>query len=159
MLDVEKEYIKITGREALGRLLEGEEVYSVRGKEAFKIIDDKLRIRDYFHEEPFEESSLELNTFLDPGDVDWYVAPPFDARKELFERPNEWVAKYYVESDHDYYYLGFDTSEMATVYSRCLEPTVNMWGINSDSAGAEMLDNAIPLSEEDLKVLSAFKNK
>ena len=157
MLDVAKEYVQVTGREALDHLLEGEAVYSVESCLVLKVIDGVLCCRDYSIRDNFTESSIGLSAFLDPNYNDWYIKPPFDARKELLERPNEWVAKYFAESEQTYYYLGFDSNEMCAVFNHNLEPEVTVRNINADIAEGQMLDQAVPLSKNDIKVLSTMK--
>lgn len=149
-------FVRVSGLKALERLQEGGIATTRGGKSIWKIIDDQLHYRC-----PVEGFTLchdKLNTFLNPLDKDWFIEElPFNPRKEMFERPNEWVAKYFVESEQDYYYLGFDSNEMCAVFNRSLEPRVTVWSINADIAEGEMLDKAIPLDKDDLKAIKTMR--
>lgn len=147
MLDVEKDFIQITGREALDRLLVGETVYSYRGNESFKIIDGELRIRDYSRKEEFEKSSLELNMLLDPKDNDWYIEPPFSARKEMLKRPDQWVAKNLDLETNTWNYIGFSSRKMHAAKTNDLLKKFNEVIEEKEVSlpTDEELENAVPL--------------
>lgn len=151
--EIKRNYTQITGREALERLLAGEEVFATTS-ESWKIIDGVLMVRDCAVSLKFDQSALDLYEFLDPKDTDWYVAPPFDARKEMLARPGEWVAKY--GRFYGWAYIGFDHAEMVVVGSMEIGQSVN----HTDAELAVMaddIDRAIPLDDADLAKLAALK--
>ena len=92
--EIKRNYTQITGREALERLLAGETVYDSDSEDEWKIIDGLLFEREYSSDGYFVRSNVNVNAFLNSGDTEWYVAPPFDARKEMLARPGEWSTKY-----------------------------------------------------------------
>lgn len=157
MLDIAKEYVQVNGREALDRLLEGEAVYSVESCLVLKVIDDVLCDRDYSIRDNFTESSIGLSAFLDPNYNDWYIKPPFDARKELLERPGEWVAKY--TTFGKWYYIGFDLDEMVAIQTDNMKNEVDYNDDNVDLVHSYGIKNAVALDKEDLKFLADYKNK
>lgn len=153
--EIKWNYTQITGREALERLLAGEEVFATTS-ESWKIIDGVLMVRECDISSTFDRSSLAMCEFLDPEDNDWYVAPPFDARKEMLARPGEWVAKY--ERFYGWAYIGFDHAEMVVVGSGEIGRNVNH--IDAELAVmADDLDRAIPLDDADLAKLASLSKE
>lgn len=144
--EIKRNYTQITGREALERLLAGEEVFAGTS-ESWKIIDEVLVARDCDTSLAFDRADFAVNSFLDPEDVDWYVAPPFDARKEMLARPGEWVAKY--ETTSGWAYIGFDHAEMVVVGA--LDIGKNVYFTDAEVCPtATEIDVAIPLDMQDI---------
>lgn len=161
--EIKQNYTQITGREALERLLAGEEIFSVCGY-AWKISGNVVLARDYVipvehhgDTSSTEISALQVSAFLDPEDNDWYVAPPFDARKEMLARPGEWVAKYSNVSDGAWQYVGFDRHEMIAVESDDLKTLVS-FEKTYETPATSCFDRAIPLDDADLAKLPAVKS-
>jgi hypothetical protein len=155
--EIKRNYTQITGEEAAARLFAGEEVFSVYRLMSWKIIDGKLCVKhlNFDHDKTYDTSKLYFNAFLDEN-IDWYVAPPFDARKEMLARPGEWVAKF--TKDGVTSYIGFDRNNMGAVGSFSLEKCASY---NPDSsvlmADADDINRAIPLDDADLAKLAALK--
>lgn len=150
--EIKRNYTQITGREALERLLAGEEVFSSASPAAWVIIDGNVLWRDCARYELFEPSSIGLRAFLDTEDDDWYVAPPFDARKEMLARPGEWVAKY--ERTAGWLYFGLDLNEMVVVGSFGINDAVE-FNATDEVPSAPSISKAIPLDDADLAKLAA----
>jgi len=152
--EIKRNYKQITGEEAAARLFTGEEVFSAYRLMSWKIIDGKLCVKhlNFDHDKTYDTSKLYFNAFLDEN-IDWYVEPPFDARKEMLARPGEWVAKYLVSDGARY--VGFDTNEMIAVQSARLSEDV-AWA-KTGAANGENIDRAIPLDDADLAKLAALK--
>lgn len=151
--EIKRNYTQITGREALERLLAGEEVFAGTS-ESWKIIDEVLVARDCDTSLTFDRADFAVNSFLDPEDVDWYVAPPFDARKEMLARPGEWVAK--CQRFLSWAYIGFDRDEMVVVGSVEIGQSANHTDAEL-AIVADEIDRAIPLDDADLAKLAALK--
>lgn len=154
--EIKRNYTQITGREALERLLAGEEVFSAKWADSWKIFENELRTRECDTDGDFEPCTFDVNTILDPEDDDWYVAPPFDARKEMLARPGEWVAKY--EKFGNWRYVGFDLAEMAAVYSEDIYDVVAL-GISEGLPAASSINAAIPLDGADLAKLASLSKE
>lgn len=155
--EIKRNYTQITGREALERLFATEEVFSAGRLMSWKIIDGTLHVRTCgIHSSGnYVKSKLNLNAFLNSRD--WYVAPPFDARKEMLARPGEWVAKYSFENGLTLY-IGFDHDHMVCVESVLLEKTVAYDPLSSVFiTDIEKINEAIPLDDADLAKLAALK--
>lgn len=156
--EIKRNYTQITGREALERLLAGETVYSAEWAESWRLVDGAVSYRDCESDDNWEPSNIELRAFLDTEDGDWYVAPPFDARKEMLARPGEWVAKY--TEDGLTRYVGFDRNNMGAVESISLEKCASY---NPDSSVfimyADDIDRAIPLDDADLAKLASLSKE
>ncbi|OIN67410.1 hypothetical protein BLD48_05850 [Exiguobacterium sp. KRL4] len=145
--EIKRNYTQITGREALERLLAGEEIYAADSAESWKLIDGVLSYRDCDIDNEFARASLSLNAILDPEDDDWYVAPPFEARKEMLARPGEWVAKY--ETTAGWAYIGFDHAEMVVVGA--LDIGKNVYFTDAEVCPQSFeIDAAIPLDMQDI---------
>lgn len=153
--EIKRNYTQITGREALERLLAVETVYSI-DEIQWRIIDDELmylpKTRSY------DTCELRVNDFLNPRDKNWYVAPPFDARKEMLARPGEWVAKYFSEYEQTWYYLGFDRNEMIAIGNEDIKSEVS-YALFCESPEAEEIDRAIPLDDADLAKLASLSKE
>lgn len=149
--EIKRNYTQITGREALGRLLAGETVYFSSGT-TWKI--EEFELRGTHNDGRTFTVTEDLSSFLDPTETNWYVAPPFDARKEMLARPGEWVAK--CQRFFSWAYIGFDRDEMVVVGSVEIGQSVN----HTDAELAIMadeIDRAIPLDAADLAKLAALK--
>lgn len=151
--EIKRNYTQITGREALERLLAGDEIFSTGGW-AWKVIGNKALARKYAQTDTYIDCKLQVSPFLDPKDNDWYVAPPFDARKEMLARPGEWVAKY--GRIDGWAYIGFDRDEMVVVGSTDIGQSVNLTDAEL-TAMADQINEAIPLDDADLAKLAALK--
>lgn len=153
--EIKRNYTQITGEEAVLRLFATEEVFSADRLMSWKIIDGTLHVRtcDIHSSGNYVKSKLNLNAFL--SSRDWYVAPPFDARKEMLARPGEWVAKYQTMNG-DYTYLGFDKAHMAVNARKSLDVPVSSAGPVVFLA-EETINEAIPLDDADLAKLAAMK--
>lgn len=154
--EIKQNYTQITGREALERLLAGEEVFSADSEESWKIFENELRARDCESSDNWVSAGIELRVFFNAEDDDWYVAPPFDARKEMLARPGEWVAKYFSEHEQSWYYVGFDHNDMITIGKEDIKSEVS-YALFCESPEAEEIDRAIPLDDADLAKLAAYK--
>jgi len=157
--EIKRNYTQITGREALERLLAGEEVFSAKWADSWKIFKNELRTRECDTDGDFEPCTFDVNTILDPEDDDWYVAPPFDARKEMIARPGEWVAKFFDDDDRTWNFIGFSSKKMHAATTNDLRNKLEeVTGRNEvDVPVDEDLDNAIPLDDADLAKLAALK--
>lgn len=87
-----KRYERITGREALGKLLEGQRVFFKEQGEVqhYEISDNQLLVTT----SPSGYSYATVQIFLKEVDTNWYVKKPFDVRAEMLARPNEWVGAF-----------------------------------------------------------------
>lgn len=155
--EIKRNYTQITGEEAAARLFAGEEVFSVYRLMSWKIIDGKLCVKhlNFDHDKTYDTSKLYFNAFLDEN-TDWYVAPPFDARKEMLARPGEWVAKFKTMSG--WAYIGFDLPEMVAVYSENIGDAVDINGPAIVPAARE-INEAIPLDDADLAKLASLSKE
>ena len=155
--EIKRNYTQITGEEAAARLFAGEEVFSVYRLMSWKIIDGKLCVKhlNFDHDKTYDTSKLYFNAFLDEN-TDWYVAPPFDARKEMLARPGEWVAKYFNEDARTWDYLGFDRNEMIAIGGNDATSSVE-YTVLCETPGAEEINAAIPLDDADLAKLAVLK--
>lgn len=147
--EIKRNYTQITGEEAVMRLFAGERVFDGDGW-SWQITDGKLRFVN--ESQTPKPSSILFNVFLEPEN-DWYIAPPFDARKEMLARPGEWVAKY--TEDGVTRYVGFDAYEMIAVKSETLWKEVD-WA-ETFAVSGDHIDQAIPLDDADLAKLAALK--
>lgn len=151
--EIKRNYTQITGEEAVMKLFTGERVFDGDGW-SWQITDGKLRFVNGTKSAP-APSSILLNVFLEPEN-DWYVAPPFDARKEMLARPGEWVAKY--EKYGNWRYVGFDNAEMAAVYSENIYGFVAL-SISEGLPSADSINAAIPLDDADLAKLASLSKE
>ena len=157
--EIKRNYTQITGREALERLLAGDEIFSTGGW-AWKVIGNKALARKYAQTDTYIDCKLQVSPFLDPKDSDWYVAPPFDARKEMLARPGEWVAKFFDEDDGEWHYVGFDVNSMSAVESKYLKNDVDyIFGKLVHKATTSEIDEAIPLDDADLAKLASLSKE
>lgn len=152
--EIRRNYMQITGREALERLLAGEEVFGAEFAESRRLVDGVISYRYCESVDNWKPSGIELRAFFDPEDDDWYVAPPFDARKEMLARPGEWVAKY--TSLGGVVYIGLDIKKMIAIGSFSIENTTEL-SLTSFPVLASSIDEAIPLDYADLAKLVAMK--
>lgn len=156
--EIKRNYTQITGREALERLLAGETVYSAEWAESWRLVDGAVSYRDCESDDNWEPSNIELRAFLDTEDGDWYVAPPFDARKEMLARPGEWVAEYFNEDARTWDYLGFDRNEMIAIGKNDVASSVE-YTVLCETPGAEEINAAIPLDDADLAKLASLSKE
>ncbi|WP_393965774.1 hypothetical protein [Exiguobacterium sp. S22-S28] len=91
-----KRYEKVTGHEALIKLLDGERIYNRKGN--YWTRKGEGIFVNYEDENGEYESTIPVIWFVD-STVDWYVKKPFDVRAEMLARPNEWVGVYKDESE------------------------------------------------------------
>lgn len=159
--EIKRNYTQITGREALDRLLAGEVVYSEEWAESWRLVDGAVSFRDCESDDNWEPSDIELRAFLDSEDNDWYVEPPFDARKEMLARPGEWVAKYFDEDDRSWNYIGFSSKKMHAATTNDLRIKFEeVIGRNEiDVPVDKELDEAIPLDDADLAKLASLSKE
>ncbi len=152
--EIKRNYTQITGEEAVMRLFAKEEVFGASRGMSWKIVDGMLCRRTYLNgvAEECEESAMLFNAFL--KSTDWYIAPPFDARKEMLARPGEWVAKF--KTMTGWAFIGFDLPEMVAVYSENIGDAVDINGPAIVPAARE-INTAIPLDDADLAKLAALK--
>lgn len=156
--EIKRNYTQITGREALERLLAGEEVFGAKFAASRRLVDGVISYRYCESVDNWKPSGIELRAFLDPEDDDWYVAPPFDARKEMLARPGEWVAKYSNVSDGGWQYVGFDRHEMIAVESDDLKTLVS-FEKTYETPATSCFDRAIPLDDADLAKLASLSKE
>lgn len=150
--EIKRNYTQITGEEAVMRLFAGERVFDGDGW-SWQITDGKLRFVN--ESQTPKPSSILFNVFLEPEN-DWYVAPPFDARKEMLARPGEWVAKY--ERTAGWLYFGLDLNEMVVVGSFNINDAVEFNDIN-EVPSARSINEAIPLDDADLAKLASLSKE
>ncbi|MCT4779860.1 MULTISPECIES: hypothetical protein [Exiguobacterium] len=105
-----KRFEKITGKEAVERLINHQEVYDAESRRYF-VLEKSTSV---WVETEFKThfstggTSLTLSDFLEK---DWYVKKPFDVRVEMLARPDEWVAAF---KDGDVWHkVGFNSKSMS----------------------------------------------
>ena len=94
---------KIDGREALKRLVEGEEIYTDKGSKMRLDFENHQIVNGY-------GGAISLCPLQSILTRTWYVPKPFDVRQAMLERPNEWVGAF--EVAENWYKVGFDTTFM-----------------------------------------------
>lgn len=109
MIDLEK-FEKLKGREGLRRLAEGKRVFSKSGIEYTTHPYGYLLYWAGGSEE-WVSSSLGFNELVESG---LYTLKPFDVRKAMRDKPDEWVGVYQ-ENDGSLYKVGFDTNRFLAV--------------------------------------------
>lgn len=145
-----KRYEKINGREALRRLADGEKVYGAHTNEWWQMqIDGSVT---YESKTMVRTADISLTNFGKA--VCLFVKKPFDVRQEMRDRPNEWVAKYNVETEEGdiWYYIGFDTDGFCALRMKKrnkhgMKEPVKWNGGNVVYATPEDLDACIPIDE------------
>lgn len=143
----ETKYEKINGREAIRRLVAGEQIYK-NEKVSYKLTVHQ----DYPSLMRFNgPHSINDHYSNCPATVDyicgqsWYIKKPFDVRKTMFDRPNEWVAAY--NDDHGaWIQVGFDTVGMRPVKAYH-GYTGDVEGGKSDSPTPFELEKCIPIED------------
>ena len=100
---------KIDGREALKRLVEGEEVFTGKGSKMRLDLENHQMVNGYGGVMSF----YPVNAILAGT---WYIPKPFDVRQAMLERPNEWVGAY-TNFEDEWFKVGFDTKRMRPVRS------------------------------------------
>lgn len=104
-------YEKITGREALKRLADGEKVIRETGSSYFVCSEGRFVCDNVVLGGP-RVTDLTLDEIL--NECDWYIKKPFDVRQAMRDKPDEWVAAFKT-SENDWVKVGFDTSEFTVV--------------------------------------------
>lgn len=139
-----KRYEPITGREALGKLLEGERVYFKAQDEVqhYEISDNQLLVTT----SPSGYSYATVQSFLKEVDTNWYVQKPFDVRAEMLVRPDEWVGAF-KDDGNAWHKIGLDLKYMVAVETKfeLLKPNSNSDLCDRVSLGE--LDDCIPIED------------
>ncbi|WP_214854927.1 hypothetical protein [Exiguobacterium sp. s130] len=139
-----KRYEPITGREALGKLLEGKRVYFKAQDEVqhYEISDNQLLVTT----SPSGYSYATVQSFLKEVDTNWYVKKPFDVRAEMLARPNEWVGAFR-DSKNVWHKIGLDSKYMVAVETRFEEIKPNWNDDRCDMATLGELKKCIPFED------------
>ncbi len=133
-------FTEIDGREVFNRLLDGLEVYSTLGNK-FYMKDNKLWM------DTKTSSGMVHLTINETISRTWYVKKPFDVRKEMLERPNEWVGAFKDPNDR-WHKVGFDNKYMQSVETPFASTvSVNLRQGSVSTTTCEELDKCIPLEE------------
>lgn len=105
-------YDQISGLEALKMILNGEEVFNTEdGEKMLKYyLKNDLIVYDRDKQKAIG-SLVTVNRLLMSSD--WYIKKPFDVRKEMLARPNEWVGAYSV--GYTWYKVGLCSVRMGLV--------------------------------------------
>ena len=103
---------KIEGREALKRLVDGENIYVDESTFFHLPTYNELLKVDVVNGKPTsKEDWVSITEFVEH---EWFVKKPFDVRQALFDYPNEWVAAYNDERGK-WIQVGFDTVSMRPI--------------------------------------------
>ena len=133
-------YEKINGREALKRLLDGENVYSCEG-ERYRL-DPSGNL--YYIPNPTHHENLSFINIREVLSVNWYIPKPFDVRQSMRERPNEWVAAY-KSGTGKWFKIGFNTDAMKAVIEEIECDRKPFWKYDSVRPG--ILQDCIPIED------------
>ena len=135
-------YEKIDGREGLRRLADGETVYG-RDSAEWTINENG----EVIYQSKFGTcvSGSYLNDFVQHKHL--YVKKPFDVRREMLDRPNEWVGAY-EQQDERWMKVGFDVKRMRPVrtFMNC-EAKVNLHDGRVFVIELEDLNLCIPIED------------
>ncbi|MGX8177473.1 hypothetical protein ACWS7L_08255 [Exiguobacterium artemiae] len=131
-----KRYEKVTGDEALIKLLDGERIYNRKGN--YWTRKGEGIFVNYEDENGEYESTIPVIWFVD-STVDWYVKKPFDVRAEMLARPNEWVGAFL--SRGIWCKVRFNSEEMLAEEMTMGGDTVTM------RARMDELDRCIPIED------------
>lgn len=147
---------KISGLTAIDHMSKGKLVYS-EGGAMRRIQNNRLEVS--YDKLTWKESRMLMSEFLNPN-CDWYAEPAFDVRTEMLAHPNECVGKYYDNVISVWKYVGFDKNKMIPIQFSDIKSDVNHDSSkNKTYVPLHSLDRAVPLSNEELKMLAAFKSK
>lgn len=156
MIDFD-EYNKIKGKTVLGRLHAGEFVFDSKGLKYFlnKENNFKLFVTNGID---LEECDRKFNELLEK---DWFIPKPFDARKEMLKKPNQWIAKILDPETNTWNYIGFSNKKMHAAKTDDLLEKFDeiIEGKEVSVPTDEQLDNAVPLDQSDQVALYFVKSK
>lgn len=149
---------KIEGREALRRLLDGENIYVDENTFVHLPIYNDLQRVDIVNGKPMSEDDwISITEFVEH---EWFIKKPFDVRSALVNNPNKWVAVYLGQECPHWFKVGFDLQAMSVVkthYSFDVEIDDKSGKVNylDDIELEEILDLCIdiedvPQSEKDM---------
>lgn len=141
------EYNKIKGKTVLGKLHAGEFVFDSKGLKYFLNKENgfKLFVTNGID---VEECDRKFNELLEKN---WFTQKPFDARKEMIKKPNQWVAKILDPETNTWDYIGFSNKKMYAAKTNDLLEKFNevIEEKEVDVPTDEQLDNAIPLDQNE----------
>ena len=129
--------------------------------EALNLMDDGVTVCDHHGQEyvlnPYNglqfadqngEFRLTQARFNELSSRKWYKKKPFDVRKAMLERPNEWVGAFRGESG-SWYKVGFDKNEFRAVFVG-LKNNLNViykLGYSTKMADSYDLNRCIPIED------------
>lgn len=107
-------YEKIDGREALKRLVDGENIY-VDESTFFHLptYNELLKVEIINGKPTSKEDWVSITEFFEH---EWFVKKPFDVRQAMIERPNKWVGAYKGPYG-TWYKVGFDGMYMTAIFT------------------------------------------
>ena len=130
-------YEKIDGREALQRLVDGEEIFTGKGSKMRLDFENHQMVNGYGGVVSF----YPLHAVLSGN---WYVPKPFDVRQAMLDRPNEWVAAYKAGAGK-WFKIGFNTDAMKAVIEEIECDRKPFWEYESVRPG--ILRDCIPIED------------
>jgi hypothetical protein len=134
-------YEKIDGREALKRLLGGEEVRDV-SDDAF-ILDGTIFVL-VRKSGAYEILNDSLRRILEN---DWYIPKPFDVRQAMRDKPGKWLGAYQ-NDEGQLFKVGFDAKHfnvIAKLFNSELPVNTETPGVSFPSP--EEIDRCIPIED------------
>lgn len=141
-------YEKIDGCEALGRLANGEHIFSKAGVEYKTNAHGFLFYLDYV-ENKWETSRIAFNNLVAQG---FYIKKPFDVRQAMRDKPDEWVGVYQ-ENDGRLYKVGFDTNRFLAVETELESEASVVYNFpNVRGTYPEDLERCIPIKDASANV-------
>lgn len=137
-----KRHQKINGLEAIKIWTKGGVVYDAHGaKYAIDKEDGFLWYASPFHRCGYDRSFNEIVK------NDWYVPKPFDVRKAMINRPNEWVGAWKSPTG-EWRKLGLNYQFLEVVETKLsLDLPVDMAYCGTGHPTAEQLENCIPIED------------
>lgn len=149
MIDLSK-YEKIEGREALRRLLDGENIYVDENTFVHLPIYNDLQRVDIVNGKPMSEDDwISITEFIEH---EWFIKKPFDVRQAMRDKPDEWVGVYQ-ENDGSLYKVGFDTNRFLAVETELeSEASVTYDFPNVRGTYPEDLERCIPIEDVSVNV-------
>ena len=139
----EKRFENITGREALRRLALGEVIYG--GSEFFGITFNLDEDGTLIYKDKAGRVASMIDMFVFVKSKCLYIKKPFDVRKTMFDRPNEWVAAYNDERGK-WIQVGFDAVNMRPTKAY-YGYTGEVKGANGDLLTGYELETCIPIED------------
>lgn len=111
-MDLNK-FEKIEGREALRRLLDGENIYVDESTFVHLPIYNDLQRVDIVNGKPKSEDDwISITEFVEH---EWFIKKPFDVRQAMRDKPDEWVGAF--KHQGLWHKIGFNLNQMEVVVS------------------------------------------